>query len=102
MIDIVAVGEDIQLYDTAVPKAGNILNTQIGDLTYNPTLGINLRYFLSENLRFQNESFRSYLVQVLAVNGISAAAVIETVNQLYSDYTINLVPETNTTSLVLR
>lgn len=102
MIDIVEVTHDLIVYDTNIPKASNILKTQVGSLTFAPDFGIDLKYFLTENLRFQNESFKAYIIQVLANHGINANAIIDDVEALYSKYTITVNPENNTTSLVAR
>ena len=102
MIDITSVSEDINLYDTQTSKAGNVLSVQLGSLEYAQNLGIDLRYFLSEDFRFQNDSFKSYLVQVLANNGINVSSVLDAVESLYSQYTFNITPDENSTSLIAR
>ncbi len=104
MIDIVRVadGEDLGLYDTQTSKATNILSVQLGALEYAPDLGVDLRYFLSEDFRFQNESFRAYLVQRLASQGINVATVMNTIENLYTKYTFNLTPAEANSSLIAR
>lgn len=102
MTDIISVGDDINLFDTQTTKAGNILSVQLGALEYAPTVGIDLAYFLSEDFSFQNESFKSYLIQVLANNGINVSSVIDTVEALYKQYTFNITPEETSTGLVSR
>lgn len=84
MRDITSVGEDIGLNDTDVTRAGNILSIQVGSLTYAPLLGIDLKYFLDPNYQFQNESFKSYCVQVLAQFGINVSSVTETIQDFYT------------------
>lgn len=91
MIDIINVtAGDIKLVDSDVPKAGNVLSIQIGSLEYADEFGIDLAYFLSPDFKFQNSSFQSYLVQQLANNQINVASVIETIEDLFSDYDINI------------
>lgn len=102
MIDIISVDDDINLFDTQTSKAGNILSVQLGSLQYAQDLGIDLAYFLSEDYSFQNESFKSYLVEVLANSGINVSSVVETVESLYEQYTINISPEETSTGLVAR
>lgn len=103
MMDITGMtGDDLNMFDTQTSKAGNILSIQIGSLEYADELGIDLAYFLSEDYQFQNESFRSYLIQVLANNGINVASVLETVENLYTQLTFNLSPSETDTSLVAR
>jgi phosphomannomutase len=102
MIDIVSVTTDIGLFDAQTEKAKNILSVQLGALEYAPDLGVDLRYFLSEDFRFQNESFKAYLVEVLANNGINVASVVDDVEDLFRQYTFNLTPEETSTGLVAR
>lgn len=105
MIDIVSNEDtlDMGVYDTQTPRASNILATQLGALEYVPSdFGIDLKYFLSEDFRFQDESFKSYLVQALANQGINVSAVIEQINALYTQYTFKLAAEATSGGLVAR
>lgn len=104
MIDIVAAdnGSDLQVFDTQTPRAANILSVQLGDLEYIPDFGIDKRYFLSENIKFQDASFQSYLVQALANQGINVASVIPLIAKLTSTYKINLQPQETSTGLIAR
>lgn len=102
MIDIVSVNEDLGLFDTQITRAQNILSVQVGSLEYEPDLGIDLKYFLSEDFIFQNESFRSYLIQVLANYAINVASVVETVDALSEKYTFNIPPSEPGSGLIAR
>jgi phosphomannomutase len=104
MIDIVSNhdGEDMGVFDTQTSKAANILSVQLGALEYQPELGIDLKYFLSEDFRFQNESFKAYLIQVLASNGINVASVVDTVETFLTRFTFNITPEEVSTGLIAR
>jgi hypothetical protein len=105
MIDIVRIvdGEDIGLYDTDVERAKNILSVQEGALTYLPDFGIDLKYFLSEEFEFQNESFKSYCVQRLASYSVNVSSVVETLNALYNDLVFNIGAQNQTgSSMVAR
>ena len=92
MIDIVRVanGEDLGLFNTDIERAKNILSVQIGELEYLPDFGIDLKYFLAEEFSFQNESFKSYLIQVLANYSVNVSSVIETVEALHRQFTFNI------------
>ena len=103
MKDIVSVppaSSDLGLFDTQTSKAGNILSIQLGSLRYAPDLGIDLKYFLDPDFQFQNESFKAYLIQVLANNSINVASVLESIDNLYSQYIFNLSPAESDGSLV--
>lgn len=103
MIDIYSSGSgELETFDTQTHRAANILNTQLGSLEYEQDLGIDLEYFLDPAYKFQDSSFRSYLVQVLANNGINVASIIATVQNLYQDLDINLSAEEQSSSLIAR
>ena len=104
MIDIVtgADGLDLGTVDTQTIRAANILSVQIESLEYAPDVGIDLKYFLSEDFKFQNESFKAYLIQVLATFGINVSSVADTVDKLFSSYVINLTPPESQDSLIAR
>lgn len=85
MMDIVGVGQgegqDLRLYDAQSPKGANVLSVQLGALEWWPDFGIDLEFFIQEGFSFQNESFKSYLIQRLTeshVNVISVRDVLTT------------------------
>ena len=100
MIDISSVNGDLVMLDTVTPRAANILQTQIGALEYASELGIDLVYFLSPDFRFQNDSFKSYLIQTLANYGINVESVGDVLGELSRKYTFNLTASENSDSLV--
>jgi hypothetical protein len=100
MIDIVSIGADLGVLDTDTPRAKNILSVQVGTLVYATDFGIDLKYFLSQDFEFQNASFKSYLIQVLANNSINVASLDESVNTLFSTYGFNLTPTSSGKTLV--
>lgn len=103
MIDIIGIKDgDIDLFSTDTGRAANILSVQLGSLEYAPELGIDLTYFLAEEFRVQNESFKAYLVEVLARNGINVVSIVETVESLAERYNFNLAPVENSTGLIAR
>lgn len=104
MIDIVDFTErGMELYDTQTQRAQNILGTQLGSLAYAPdTFGIDIRYFLTENVQFQNDNFKGYIVQALASQGINIASIQQVLNALSTDYNINLSPQDVSTGFVAR
>lgn len=104
MIDILTAnqGQDLGVLDTQAPRATNILSVQLGSLEYAPALGIDLDYFLSPDFNFQNATFKAYLIDVLATNGINVESVKETVLSLYSKYLINLKASENNTGMIAR
>lgn len=94
--------EDLIMVESAAPKAKNILNIQLGSLEYAPKFGVDLDYFLRNPIKFQNESFKAYLIETLANNGINLASLDTVVHSLYSDYIFNLAPEENSTAFIAR
>ena len=100
MIDITAIDTDMRFANSNVPKAVNVLSVQVGDLEYEPDFGVDLKYFLSEEFTFQNESFRAYLLQRLAANSINVLSVTEVLETLYATYTFNLRADSASTALM--
>ncbi len=102
MIDIVRVypGEDLGMFDTDVERAKNILAVQIGALSYIPDFGIDLKYFLSEEFEFQNESFKSYLVQRLADYSVNVSSVVSTIENLFTSLVFNIGSSRETGGMV--
>ena len=89
MLDIVEIqdGKDLGVADTAVTKAANVLSIQLGSLEYAPDFGVDLRFFLTSNLQFQNDSFKAYLVDRLTHSQVNVSDVRETLEALFSRYT---------------
>ncbi len=104
MTDIVSAnpGQDIGVFDTLTTKAANILSVQLGALEYAQGLGIDLEYFLSPDFKFQNSSFKAYLVQILSNNGINVSSVVDEIDRLFATYTFNINAEQTDTNLVAR
>jgi isopropylmalate/homocitrate/citramalate synthase len=89
MLDIVEIinGNDMNVMDSMVSKAANVLSIQIGDLEYAKDFGVDFRFFLESDFQFQNESFKAYLVQRLTESQVNVATVIDTVESLFTKYT---------------
>lgn len=103
MIDITSFNEttnDLNTYDTQAPKAGNILSVQVGSLEYAKDLGIDMNYFLSDDFRFQNESFKSYIIEVLANRGVNVANIESVINTLFTQLNIEVSPSETSTGLI--
>jgi len=95
-------GNDLGLADTELERAANILSVQLGSLEYKPDFGIDLDFFLSPAYKFENESFKSYLMNILANNSINVASLVETIETFYRTYTFNLSDQVTSTSLIAR
>lgn len=101
MIDIQDFqGEDLQIKDSQTPKAANVLSTQLASLEYAPALGVDLAYFLADGFQFQNESFKSYLLQRLAEHSVDVFSVVEVVEDLYTRFVFNVAPQEQTKGLI--
>lgn len=103
MTDIIGfTSSGMQVYDTQTERAANILSIQLGALEYWPEGGIDLRYFLTEPVAFQDASFRAYLIQILASWGINVLSLNVSAEDLFSNYIFNLSPQENSTGMVVR
>lgn len=69
-------GEDLQIVNSIAPKAGNVVNVQLGSLNFAVGFGVDLKYFVSSEFQFQAESFKAYLVQRLTEHQINVSQVI--------------------------
>ena len=88
MIDISGVSAgDITLANSIVNKAANVLQIQLGTLEYAPDFGIDLEFFLDPDLQFQNDSFKSYLIQRLSELHVNVNQVLDTLEQFYLKFT---------------
>lgn len=93
MLDIVEIpedGRDLGVADSVVPKAANVIGTQIGDLEYEPTFGVDLRFFLASSFQFQNESFKAYLIDRLTQSEINVTECLEIVGNLSRTFSIGV------------
>jgi hypothetical protein len=103
MIDIISADANgLGTYDTQTPRAANILSVQLGSLEYAEELGIDLEFFLSEQFKFENEAFKSYLIEVLANRGINVSSVTELLESLFNQLTINIQPDEQSGGLLAR
>ncbi len=64
MLDLINMvdGEDLHIQHNVAMKAGNVIGTQIGSLEFKGDFGSDLKYFLQEDLKFQTDSFKAYLI----------------------------------------
>lgn len=91
-LSIIEEGRDLELANTVLPKAVNVISIQLGDLEYAPNFGSDKRYFLEQPAFFQNESFKAYLVKRLTEHGINVSSVGEMIHSLFAEYQFN-IPE---------
>ena len=80
-------GKDLNVIDSIVAKAGNVLSVQLGNLEYSQEFGVDLRFFLESEFQFQNESFKAYLVQRLTESQVNVSQVIYLVSTFFEKYT---------------
>lgn len=91
MIDIMEVqNNDLFVFNSDVKKAENVLSTQLGYLVYAPDFGCDLEYFLQESFTFQNEAFKSYLMQRLAESSIDVQTVIDVTSTFTKQFNFKL------------
>lgn len=104
MIDIGYVAQEVDAgtFDTQTFKAANILGVHLGALEYAQDLGIDLKYFLTNDFEIQNESFEAYCIQVLAQNGVNVTGVSKTIENLFQSMIFNIAPLETSTGLLAR
>lgn len=62
---------DLEFLPSELPRAENLITTQLGDLFYQPDWGVDLAYFLDPNYTIQAEAFESYLLQKMGFWGMN-------------------------------
>ncbi len=89
MMDIIEAidGNDLNVMDSVVAKAGNVVAVQLGSLEYAQEFGVDLRFFLTSELQFQNESFKAYLVQRLTESQVNVSEILQTIESVFEQYT---------------
>lgn len=85
-----AVTGDLSIVDTIVPKAANVLQVQLGSLEYAQEFGVDLAFFLSPDLTFQNESFKAYLIQRLSESHVNVNQVIQALSTFVETLTFEV------------
>lgn len=85
MFDVISIedGKDIQIADSVVSKAANVISVQLGSLEYAPTFGSDLKYFLDSQFKIQQSSLKAYLVQRLVANQINVTDCVQTIQSLF-------------------
>ena len=63
--------------DTILPKAENVLRTQLGSIFYQDRFGVDIERFIGSDLSIQMQTYKSCLVQQLAYNGINTLDLLQ-------------------------
>lgn len=87
MKDITSISSDLAVIDAQTSKAQNVLQIQIGALEYAKDFGIDLAFFVDPDFQFQNESFKSYLIQRLSEHHVNVNEVIEDLSAFILNFT---------------
>lgn len=62
---------DLEFLSSELPRAENLISTQVGDLYYRQDWGVDLAYFLNPDYTIQAEAFESYLLQRIGYWGMN-------------------------------
>jgi len=92
MLDLINMvdGEDLHYQHNVAMKAGNVISVQLGSLDFKPDFGSDLKYFLQEDLKFQTESFKSYLVGRLSEYRIQVNATVSIVENFTNKFVMDV------------
>ncbi|MDR0676297.1 MAG: hypothetical protein LBF97_04585 [Elusimicrobiota bacterium] len=91
---------DLELKDTNIYRAKNLFDIQQGSLHYFQDWGIDLEYFFSPDLKFQNESFATYLQQKITEWGMIVESVKEILNNFLDNISIKIESNINKTNMI--
>ncbi len=89
-------GKDLPVANTIAPKAGNVVNIQLGSLDFAKDFGVDLEYFINADFQFQSDSFKAYLVQRLTQHKVNVSRVISLLNNFVENniFTVGESPDT--------
>ncbi len=83
-------GKDLPVQNSIAPKAGNVINIQLGSLDFAPDFGVDLAYFITDDFQFQAASFQAYLVQRLTQHKVNVAKVINVIQGFMQNNTFTV------------
>lgn len=88
MIDIYSVVDgDLDIKDSQLPKAKNLLDVQEGSLEYLQDFGIDLEYFFNPDYQIQNITFENYLSQKFTTWGLNILQMNATIKDFINTIT---------------
>lgn len=90
---IVQNNMDLGVVSSAIPKAINLIEVQLGELSYAESFGIDKKYFLAQPFVFSNTAFKAYVVQRLSEYQINVAQVLDTVQAFLRKYTFQITEQ---------
>ncbi len=99
-ITLITDGKDLGIARTDVARAANVLSVQLGSLEYAPNFGIDLKFFLTSEFQFQNESFKAYCVERLLAHQVNVVNAIEVLRQLDKSLIFSVGDNTGGTELI--
>ena len=102
MIDVQDITSDVNLLDTVIYQAENLLKTQAGFLAFAQDFGIDLDFFLMPNIEIAIEVFENYIQQELGARGIGIRDVQKVINTFRDklNITLNNNTDVSNTSLI--
>lgn len=67
---------DLEFLESELPRAENLITTQLGQLVYQPGWGVDLAYFLNPDITIQAEAFENYLLQRIGFWGMNVLTFV--------------------------
>lgn len=85
MFDIIEIRDeaDLGIADTVVPRAANLISTQINSIDYWYDWGVDLKFFVFSDLQIQRASFKAHLIERMAYYQINVNSIIEEFDSLF-------------------
>lgn len=91
---------DLEFVASELPRAENLITTQLGDLVYQPDWGVDLAYFLNPNYTIQAEAFESYLLQRIGFWGMNVLEFIAKQSKFIREMIFNFGEPTENNNLM--
>jgi hypothetical protein len=85
--------QDLTFRDDQLRKGENILKVQLGSLYYAADFGIDLSFFITSAIQFQNETLRAYIIERLAANLLIASEFDTVIEDFISNLNIKISRE---------
>lgn len=91
---------DLVFIASDLPRAANLMDIQLGALTYAPEWGADKAYFLNPDFEIQAECFEAHLLQRMAYWGINVANFAAKQGKFCREMLFNLEAPGSSTTLM--
>lgn len=95
-----AAKNDLVFISSEVPRAANLIDVQLGALTYAPDWGVDKDFFLNPDFEIQSASFEAYLLQRMGFWGMNVANFAAKQGKFVREMIFNFAEPENGTAMM--